>query len=138
MVALNAKSMDADPTGAYALKYGVGMAPFVDDVMRVTSPHVRRASARQLKPFTRKDEFYWLVRTAANYMLSLGRNSDFVIGIAVVRQSYVELAVFTCNYKQAEQVNRQGAIVSYQLTACACHDDTWMLKVVQENLDGQH
>ena len=127
--------MEAELIGVDALKYEVGMAPFVDDVMRVTSPHVRRASARPLIPFTRKDEFYWLVRTAANYMLSLGRNSDFVIGIAVVRQRCVELAVFTSNYKQAEQVNRQGAIISYQLTACACDEDTWMLKVEQENLD---
>lgn len=130
--------MDADPTGAYALKYGVGMAPFVDDVMRITSPHIRRTSKRYRKPFTRKDEFYWLVRSAANHMLSVGRDCDVVIGIAVVHQSRVELAVFTDNYKQAEQVCRQGAIVSYQLTACACDDDTWMLKVEQEKFDEQH
>ena len=127
--------MDADPTGAYALKYGVGMAPFVDDLMRVTSPHIRRAAKRYRKPLERKDEFYWLVRAAANHMLSVGRNSDVVIGIAVVRQSCVELAVFTDNYKQAEQISRQGAIVSYQLTACSYDGETWMLKVEQENLD---
>ena len=127
--------MHADPTGAYALKYAVGMAPFVDDLMRVTSPHIRRAAKRYRKPLERKDEFYWLVRAAANHMLSVGRNSDVVIGIAVVRQSCVELAVFTDNYKQAEQISRQGAIVSYQLTACSYDGETWMLKVEQENLD---
>ena len=135
MVALNAKSMDADPTGAYALKYGVGMAPFVDDLMRVTSPHVRRASARHLKPFTRKDEFYWLVRTAATDGAGTSDRDGVVIGIAVVRQSCVELAVFTDNYKQAEQISRQGAIVSYQLTACSYDGETWMLKVEQENFN---
>ena len=124
--------MDADPTGAYALKYGVGMAPFVGDVMRITSPHLRRTAKRYRKPFDREEEFYWLVRSAINYMLSVGRDCDVVIGIAVVRQSCVELAVFTDNYKQADQVNRLGAIVSYQLTACACDDVTWMLKVEQE------
>ena len=130
--------MDSDPTGAYALKYGVGMAPFVDDVMRITSPHVRRKAKRYLKPFEREEEFYWLVRSAINYMLDIGRDCDVVIGIAVVRQSGVELSVFTDNYKQAEQVSRHGAIVCYQLTACACDDDTWMLKVEQENLNEQH
>ena len=127
--------MDVELYGADALKYGVGMAPFVDDLMRITSPHVRRTVKRYRKPFIRKDEFYWLVRAAANHMLSVGRNSDVVIGIAVVRQSCVELAVFTDNYKQAEQISRQGAIVSYQLTACSYDGETWMLKVEQENLN---
>ena len=130
--------MDVELYGADALKYGVGMAPFVDDLMRITSPHVRRTAKRFIKPFTRKDEFYWLLRSAVNHMLSVGRDCDVVIGIAVVRQSGVELAVFTDNYKQADEVNRQGAIVSYQLTACSCDDDTWMLKVEQENLNEQH
>jgi hypothetical protein len=130
--------MDVELYGADALKYGLGMAPFTNDVMRITSPHVRRTSKRYRKLITRNDEFYWLVRAAANQMLSVGRNSVVVIGVAVVRQSCVELAVFADNYKQAEQVNRQGAIVSYQLTACSYDNDTWMLKIEQENLDGQH
>ncbi len=127
--------MDVELYGADALKYGVGMAPFVDDVMRISSPHVRRTAKRHRKLLTRKDEFYWLVRAASNHMLSVGRNSDVVIGIAVVRQCCVELAVFTDNYKQAEQISRQGAIVSYQLTACSYDGETWMLKVEQENLN---
>lgn len=49
----------------------------------------------------------------------------------------VELAVFTDNFRQANRVDRNGAIVSYQLTACAYEDDTWMLKVEQENFDVQ-
>ena len=109
--------MDVELYGADALKYGVGMAPFVDDLMRITSPHVRRTVKRYRKPFIRKDEFYWLVRAAANHMLSVG------------------LAVFTDNYKQAEQISRQGAIVSYQLTACSYDGETWMLKVEQENFN---
>ena len=130
--------MDAELNGADALKYGVGMAPFVIDLMQITSPHARRTAKRYIKPFKRKDEFYWLVRAAANHMLHVGRGCDVVIGIAVVRQSCVELAVFADNYKQAEQVSRHGAIVSYQLTACSYDDDTWMLKVEQEKFDEQH
>jgi hypothetical protein len=129
--------MDADPTGAYALKYEVGMAPYVDDLMCIASPRVRRTANRTRMPIRRKDEFYWFVRSAANYMLHVGRNSDVVIGVAVVRQSGIELAVFADNYKQAEQVNRQGAIVSYMLTACTYEDETWMLKVAQEKLNEQ-
>ena len=124
--------MDADPTGAYALKYGVGMAPFVDDLLRITSPHVRRAAKRYRKPFDRKDEFYWLVRSAINCMLDVGRDCDVVIGVAVVFHNGTQLHVFTDNYKQAEQVNRKGAIVSYLLTACANDEKSWLLKVVQE------
>lgn len=130
--------MDAELNGADAQKYGLGMAPFVIDLMQITSPHVRRTAKRYIKPFTRKDEFYWLVRAAANHMLSVGCDCDVVIGIVVVRQSCVELAVFTDNYKQAEQVNRQDAIVSYQLTACSYDDDTWMLKVEEEKFNERH
>lgn len=129
--------MDAELNGAYALKYETGMAPFVGDLMRITSPQVRRSALRHRKPLVNKDEFYWLVRSTANYMLHVGRGCDVVIGIAVVRQSGVELSVFTDNYKQAERVNRQGAIVSYMLTACTCDEDAWMLKVVQEKLNEQ-
>lgn len=128
--------MDADPTGAYALKYGVGMAPYVDELMRVTSPHIRRAAKRTRKPIERKEEFYWLVRSAINYMLDIGRDCDVVIGVAVVFENGTQFHVFTDNYKQAEHVNRKGAIVSYRLTACADDARTWLLKVVQENLNG--
>ena len=128
--------MDTDPTGAYALKYGVGMAPFVDDLLRVTSPHVRRAAKRYRKQFVRKDEFYWLVRASINYMLDVGRDCDVVIGVAVVFQNGTQLHVFTDNFKQAEQVNRKGAIVSYLLTACANDKQTWLFKVAQEKLNG--
>ena len=128
--------MDADSTGAYALKYGVGMAPYVDELMRITSPHIRRAAKRYRKPIERKEEFYWLVRSAINYMLDVGRDCDVVIGIAVVRHNGTQLHVFTDNYKQEEQVNRKGAIVSYKLTACANDEKSWLLKVVQENLNG--
>ena len=129
--------MEADSSGAYALKYGVGMAPFLGDALRIRSPKVRNVAKRFRRPFLREDEFYWLVRAAANQMLIEGHDSDVVIGIAVVRQSSVELAVFTENFKQADKVNREGAIVSYQLTACSYEDDTWMLKVEQENFDEQ-
>jgi len=128
--------MDADPTGAYVLKYEVGMAPYVDDLMCITSPHVRRAAKRYRKPIERKEEFYWLVRSAINYMLDVGHDCDVVIGIAVVFQSGTQLFVFTDNYKQAEQVNRKGAIVSYMLTACANDECTWLLRLEQENLNG--
>lgn len=128
--------MDADPTGAYALKYGVGMAPFVDDLMRVTSPHIRRAAKRYRKPFERKDEFYWLVRSAINHMLDIGRDCDVVIGVVVVFKNGTQLHVFTDNFKQAEQVNRKGAIVSYRLTACADDAKTWLFKLVEEDLNG--
>lgn len=124
--------MGADPTGAYALKYGVGMAPFVDDLMRVTSPHIRRAAKRHRKPFERKDEFYWLVRSAINHMLDIGRDCDVVIGVAVVFPTGTQLHVFTNNFKQAEQVNRKGAIVSYRLTACADDAKTWLFKLIEE------
>ncbi len=128
--------MDADPTGAYALKYAIGMAPYVDDLMRITNQHVRRAAKRTHKPLERKEEFYWLVRSAINYMLDVGRDCDVVIGVAVVFESGTQFHVFTDNYKQAEHVNRKGAIVSYRLTACADDARTWLLKVVQENLNG--
>ncbi len=128
--------MDADPTGAHALKYAMGMAPYVDDLMRITSPHVRRVAKRTRKPIERKEEFYWLVRSAINYMLDVGRDCDVVIGVAVVFQNGTQFHVFTDNYKKAEHVNRKGAIVSYRLTACADDARTWLLKVVQENLNG--
>ena len=124
--------MGADSSGAYALKYGVGMAPYVDEVLRISSPHVRRAAKRTRKPIERKEEFYWLVRSAINYMLDVGRDCDVVIGVAVVFQSGTRFHVFTDNYKQAEYVNRKGAIVSYRLTACANDAKSWLLKVVQE------
>ena len=123
--------MGTDSSGAYALKYGMGMAPYVDEVLRVTSPHVRRAAKRTRKPIDRKEEFYWLVRSAINYMLDVGRDCDVVIGVAVVFQSGTQFHVFTDNYKQAEHVNRKGAIVSYRLTACASDAKTWLMKVVQ-------
>jgi hypothetical protein len=129
--------MEAELIDADALKYQVGMAPFLGDALRITSPKIRHSPKRFRRPFLREDEFYWLVRAAANHMLSVGHDRDVVIGIAVVRQSCVELAVFADNYKQAEQVNRQDAIASYQLTACAYENDTWMLKVEQEKLDEQ-
>lgn len=129
--------MNAELIGADARKYEVGMAPFIGDAMRITSPKVRRSAKRFRKPFVRNDEFYWLVRAAANHMLSVGHDCDVVIGIAVVRPSCVELAVFTDNFRQASRVDREGAIVSYQLTACSYEDDTWMLKVEQENFDVQ-
>ena len=128
--------MNADSTGAYALKYGVGMAPYVDELMRITSPHIRRAAKRYRKPIERKEEFYWLVRSAINYMLDVGRDCDVVIGVAVVFESGTQFHVFTDNFIQAEQVNRNGAIVSYKLIACADDERTWLLKVVQENLNG--
>jgi hypothetical protein len=128
--------MDADSTGVYALKYGVGMAPFINDLMRVTSPHIRRAAKRYRKPFERKDEFYWLMRSAVNYMLDIGRDCDVVIGVAVVFKSSTQLHVFKDNYKQAEQVNRKGAIVSYRLIACADDERTWLFKLTEEDLDG--
>ena len=124
--------MDADPTGAYALKYAVGMAPFVDDLMRVTSPHIRRAAKRYRKPFERKEEFYWLVRSAINYMLDIGRDCEVVIGVAVVFPTGTQLHVFTNNFRQADQVNRKGAIVSYRLTACADEAKTWLFKLMEE------
>lgn len=111
--------MGPDSSRAYAFKYEVGMAPYVNDLMCITSPHVRRAAKRYRKPIERKEEFYWLVRSAINYMLDVGRDCDVVIGIAVVFQSGTQFHVFTDNYKQAAQVNRKGAIVSYMLTACA-------------------
>lgn len=124
--------MEPDSSGAYALKYEVGMAPYVDDLMCITSPHVRRAAKRYRKPIERKEEFYWLVRSAINYMLDVGRDCDVVIGVAVVFHNGTQFHVFTDNYKQAEQVNRKGAIVSYMLTACANDAKSWLLKVVQE------
>ena len=128
--------MDAELNGGHALKYEVGMAPFVDDLMRVTSPHVRRAAKRYRKPLDRKDEFYWLVRASINYMLDVGRDCDVVVGVAVVFESGTQLHVFTDNYKQAEQVNRKGSIVSYMLTACANDKQTWLFKLAQEKLNG--
>jgi hypothetical protein len=125
--------MEPDSSGAYALKYEVGMAPYVDDLMCITSPHVRRAAKRYRKPIERKEEFYWLVRSAINYMLDIGRDCDVVIGVAVVFHNGTQFHVFTDNYKQAEQVNRKDAIVSYMLTACANDSKSWLLKVVQEN-----
>jgi hypothetical protein len=69
-------------------------------------------------------------------MLDVGRDCDVVIGVAVVFESGTQFQVFTDNFMQAEQVNRNGAIVSYKLTACADDVQTWLLKVVQENLNG--
>jgi hypothetical protein len=129
--------MDYELNGVDAMKFQMGMAPFLGDALRIRSPKVRSVAKRFRRPFLREDEFYWLVRAAANQMLAEGHDSDVVIGIAVVRQSCVALAVFTENFKQADKVNREGAIVSYQLTACAYEDDTWMLKVEQENFDVQ-
>ncbi len=120
--------MKANSSGACALKYEVGMAPFVDDLMCITSPHVRRAAKRYRKPIERKEEFYWLVRSAINYMLDVGRDCDVVIGVAVVFESGTQFHVFTDNFMQAEQVNRKGAIVSYKLTACADNERTWQSK----------
>jgi hypothetical protein len=127
--------MCADSSGAYALQYGVGMAPYVDEVLRITSPHVRRAAKRTRKPIERREEFYWLVRSAINYMLDVGRDCDVVIGVAVVFENGTQFHVFTDNYKQAEHVNRKGAIVSYRLTACADDARTWLMKVVQEKFN---
>jgi hypothetical protein len=124
--------MCADSSGAYTLQYEVGMAPYVDEVLRITSPHVRRAAKRTRKPIERREEFYWLVRSAINYMLDVGRDCDVVIGVAVVFQNGTQFHVFTNNYKQADLVNRKGAIVSYRLTACADDARTWLMKVVQE------
>jgi len=108
------------------------MAPYVDEVLRVTSPHIRRTAKRTRKPIERKEEFYWLVRSAINYMLDVGRDCDIVIGVAVVFQNGTQFHVFTNNYKQADLVNRKGAIVSYRLTACADDACTWLMKVEQE------
>lgn len=118
-----------------ALQFVAGMASFLNDEMRITSPLVRRQSNRYHHQFKRREQYYWLVRTAINYMLDIGHGCEMVIGIAVVFKTGIELHVFTHNYKQADQISLTGAIAAYKLFACNDNERDWVLKVVQENLD---
>lgn len=120
-----------------ALKYGVGMAPFLNDLMRVTGPDVRRKAERYRPQFVQDEQFYWLVRAATNYILDVGRGFDAVIGIAVVFHSGVVLSVFTDDLTQAANVNRKAAIASYKFRACVRDKHTWLLKIEEESLDEQ-
>lgn len=115
------------------------MAPFLDDEMRVYSPIVYRGNKKR-RPFNRKYEYYWLVRASINYLLVAGRNSDFVLGVAVVTDQGIKLSVFASQFELASQVDRSSASAAYRIYATKAYDeemgDIWVAKITQEKLNG--
>lgn len=114
------------------LQVTAGMAPYLNEVMRITSPAVRRNIKRHRQTFTPNEQYYWLVRTAVNYLLDVGRACDVVIGVAVVLPSCVVLSKFTQQFERLKAVPRQGSLASYILMACAIEEGVWALKITQE------
>ena len=114
------------------------MAPFLDDEMRVYSPVVYRGNKKR-RPFNRKYEYYWIVRVSINYLLIAGRNSDFVLGVAVVTDQGIKLSAFTSQFALASQVDRSSASAAYQFFAAKAYDeemgDIWVAKITQEQLN---
>lgn len=121
-----------------ALHFEAGMAPFLNDEMRVYSPAVYRGNKKR-RPFNRKYEYYWIVRTITNHLLLTGRGNDFVLGVAVVTPQGIQLSAFTSQFELADVVDRCHASASYKFFAAKTHDadmgDIWVVKVVQERLD---
>ena len=115
-----------------------GLAPFLNDEMRVYSPAVSLGNKKR-KPFLRKYEYYWIVRAVTNSLLQLAKSSDFVLGVAVVTAQGIKLSAFTSQFELARQVERTNASSSYGFYATRAHDkdmgDIWVLKVVKECLD---
>lgn len=113
-----------------------GLASFLDEEMRLYKPSIRRQAPKR-DHFERKDQFYWLVRVAVNHLFTVGHDSDFVVGVALVRESGMHLHVFTNNYQLASQIDRTHTLVSYVLYATKTYDkdmgDVWVLKVVREH-----
>jgi len=114
------------------LRITAGMAPYLNEVMRITSPAVRRRTKRHRHAFTPTEQYYWLVRTAVNYLLDVGRICDVVVGVAVVFPSSVVLSAFTQQFDRIKVVPRDGSLASYMLIACAVEDGVWALKIIQE------
>ena len=115
-----------------------GMTPFLNNEMRVYSPVVYRGYKKR-RPFNRKYEHYWIVRSVTNSLLQLAKSSDFVLGIAVVTAQGIKLSAFTSQFELARYVDRCNASASYAFYATRAHDedmgDIWVLKVVKECLD---
>jgi len=120
-----------------SLRFQAGMAPFLNDELRVYSPAVHRGQKKR-KPLSRSSEYYWLVRTAINYLLTSCREHDFVLGVAVVTAQGTKLSVFTSQFELADKVDLSLASASYKFFAAKTYDpdmgDIWVAKVVQEHL----
>ena len=114
------------------LQVTAGMAPYLNEVMRITSPAVRRRTKRHRHAFTPSEQYYWLVRTAVNYLLDVGRGRDVVVGVAVVFPNSAVLSAFTQQFERLKTVPRDGSLACYMLMACAVEEGIWALKITQE------
>lgn len=114
------------------LQVTAGMAPYLNEVMRITSPAVRRSIKRLRHTFAPSEQYYWLVRTAVNYLLDVGRGSDVVVGVAVVLPNSVALSAFADQFERLKTVPRDGSLASYMFMACAAEEGIWALKITQE------
>ena len=130
--------MDTIVSKCASLQFDAGMTPFLNDEMRVYSPVVYRGNKKR-RPFDRKYEHYWIVRAATNYFLQVAKNSDFVLGVAVVTEQGIKLSVFTSQFELARLVDRSNASATYMFYAAKAYDDdmgdVWVLKVVKECSD---
>ncbi len=132
--------MEAITDKCASLQFDVGIAPFLDEEMRVYSPLVYRGKKKRI-PLARKNQHYWIVRATTNYLLEVARRSDFVLGVVVVTAQGIKLSAFTSQFELAKQVNRCNASASYTFYATRAHDkdmgDIWVVKVVKECLNEQ-
>jgi hypothetical protein len=116
-----------------------GLAPFLDDEMRVYSSAHRRRTRSHIPYIQRKDEYYWIVRAACNYLLQVGRHDDFVLGVAVATHQGISLSAFTRQFELANNVDHSNVYASYKFYATKTHDehmgDIWVVKVEQENIN---
>ena len=112
-----------------------GLASYLDEELRLYKPSIRRQSPKR-NYLERKDQFYWLVRSAANHLFIVGQDSDFVVGVAVVREHGMSLHAFASHYEQAKHVDRTNAHICYALYAAKAQDkemgEVWVLKVVRD------
>ncbi|WP_146179252.1 hypothetical protein [Limnohabitans sp. Hippo4] len=119
------------------MQFQAGMAPFLNDELRVYSPAVHRGQKKR-KPLSRSSEYYWLVRTVINYLLTSCCEHDFVLGVATVTAQGTKLSVFTSQFELADKVDLSLASASYKFFAAKTYDpdmgDIWVAKVVQEHL----
>mgnify|MGYP000199168708 CR=1 FL=1 len=113
-----------------------GLAPFLDDEMRVYSSAHRRRTRSHIPYIQRKDEHYWIVRAACNYLMQVCRGSDFAMGVAVATARGICVTTFTHNFELAKQVDRSNAYAVYKFYATKAQDehmgDIWVVKVEQE------
>ncbi len=116
-----------------------GLAHYLDDEMRVYNPVIYRKNKMQHLRLDRKYEYYWIVRSACNYLLHVGRRSDFVLGIAVASSCGIVLTAFTHQFELSNSVDRSNAYASYKFYATKAYDeqmgDIWVVKIEQEKLN---